>query len=68
MHVSPLVLQEANDEALARHITHVHRESTHPPLDFDPFTPAFLRAYVAKARSHTPYIPNEKELVDFIVG
>lgn len=34
---------EGFDEALARHVTHVHRNNEHPPLEFEPFSPAFLR-------------------------
>lgn len=55
-----------NDEALARHITFVHRENSHPALDHEPFSAAFLRAYVARAREFTPSIP--KHLTDYITS
>merc|ERR1711879_469353 len=46
--------------------THVHQHSTHPPLDFEPFSSKFLRAYVAKARTFEPTIsPDESE---FLIG
>jgi DNA replication licensing factor MCM7 len=60
------LIQNENDEALARHVTHVHRENKHPALDFEPFSAPFLRAYIAKARQMNPYI--EKDLTDYIVG
>jgi len=54
------------DANLARHVTFVHRTQHHPPLAFEPFDSAFLRAYVSRARSYHPFIP--KELTDHIVG
>merc|ERR1719445_2974998 len=54
------------DIALARHITHVHQHNTHPKLDFDPFSPAFLRAYIAKARTFEPVML--PKLAEFMIG
>lgn len=54
------------DRALASHVTHVHRENSHPALDFTPFSSKFLRAYVSKAREYNPWIP--PALTDYIVG
>jgi len=55
-----------NDIALARHITHVHQKSTHPELDFTPYSADFMRAFIAKARTYEPVVP--KHLTEFIVG
>lgn len=57
---------EDHDEALARHVTFVHRENKHPELDFEPFSSAFLRAYVSRAKQYEPYIP--EELTEHIVS
>ncbi|ETO11414.1 DNA replication licensing factor [Reticulomyxa filosa] len=56
----------STDEALALHITHVHQHNTHPRLDFEPFSPALIRAYVTKARQFEPIIP--KSLTEYIVN
>jgi DNA replication licensing factor MCM7 len=48
-----------NDLQLAQHITTVHRTRAHPALEFEPYKPAFIRAYIAKARSYEPYIPRD---------
>eukprot|EP01083_Nonionella_stella_P097236 273296_1 len=53
------------DVELAMHICHVHQHKKHPPLEFEPFSPAFLRAYIAEARKHEPWIP--RTLTDAIV-
>ena len=55
-----VLLDRANKEAdfaLAQHITHVHRHSEHPKLDFTPIKPEVLRGYVACARLLEPTIP-----------
>ena len=36
-----------NDKALAAHITYVHKHNEHPPLDFQPADPAFMRQYIS---------------------
>lgn len=55
--------QDAN---LARHVTYVHRTQHHPPLAFEPFDSAFLRAYATRARTFNPFVP--RELTEHIVG
>jgi DNA replication licensing factor MCM7 len=61
--------EEDNDTQLAQHVTYVHMNNKHPPLDknnrMEPFDAKFLRAYIAKARTFEPHIP--RELSDFIV-
>lgn len=54
------------DEALARHITHVHRHNKHPALEFEPFAPEFMRAYVCRARQFEPFVP--EHLTEHIVS
>ena len=46
-----------NDLALAKHITYVHQNAHHPPLDFEPVEPSVLRAYVQAARVVEPVVP-----------
>jgi DNA replication licensing factor MCM7 len=57
---------EDMDEALARHITHVHRYNKHPALEFEPFAPEFMRAYVCRARQFEPFVP--EHLTEHIVS
>jgi len=45
------------DTALAKHVTHVHQHSCHPPLDFNPLSSTFIRAYISQARKVEPCIP-----------
>jgi len=45
-----------SDTALARHITYVHQNDKHPALDFEPFSSALLRAYIAEAKTYQPVI------------
>jgi DNA replication licensing factor MCM7 len=54
------------DRSLAMHVCHVHRLERHPELDFEPYSPAFLRAYISKARTFEPFVP--EGLADHIVG
>lgn len=54
------------DRDLARHITHVHRYSSHPPLRFTPLDPHMMRAYISLAKLFTPYVPDD--LTDHIVS
>ena len=53
------------DELLSRHIGYVHQKKAFPQLNFQPFEPAFLRAYVSMAKSKNPQLP--KDLHQFIV-
>ena len=50
---------EEQDRRLAEHITYVHRECSHPDLEFEPYKPEFLRAYISMARRNEPYVPPE---------
>lgn len=45
------------DMALARHVTYVHKHNSHPPLDFEPLSPALLRAYMARSALVEPSVP-----------
>ena len=45
---------EANDKSLATHITYVHQREEHPPLDFQPLEPAFIRAFVSVCKHVSP--------------
>jgi len=56
------------DTALARHVTYVHINNAHPVSEHaaeKPFEPAFIRAYIAKARTFNPFVP--RELTEYIV-
>jgi DNA replication licensing factor MCM7 len=54
-----------NDKALAAHVTYVHQNEEHPPLDFEPFAPSFIRQYVSIAKHIDPFVP--RELAPYIV-
>ncbi|KAI9909518.1 hypothetical protein PsorP6_015241 [Peronosclerospora sorghi] len=54
-----------NDEALARHVTHVHRFSRNPEMKFEPVRPEVLRYYIAIAKQYQPSIP--EHLCGYIV-
>ena len=55
------------DEALARHVTHVHIHNKHPEdASGVVFTPQEVRQWVARARSYRPVIP--KGVSDYCVG
>lgn len=56
----------SKDRELARHITHVHRYSVHPPLRFTPLDPHMMRAYISLAKLFQPYVPDD--LFDHIVS
>lgn len=45
------------DLALAKHVTYVHQNEVPPPLEFDPLSPAFMRAYISQARRIDPVVP-----------
>eukprot|EP00457_Paulinella_chromatophora_P001680 gb/GEZN01001682.1/.p1 GENE.gb/GEZN01001682.1/~~gb/GEZN01001682.1/.p1 ORF type:complete len:737 (-),score=59.24 gb/GEZN01001682.1/:643-2853(-) len=57
--------EESFDQALAKHVTYVHRMSAPPPLEFEPLPELFLRAYIARARHFEPYVPIE--LAEYII-
>ena len=64
-----LILDKADveaDTALAAHVLHVHKHSTHPPLGFEPLPASDLRAYVALARKITPAFP--ESLTEYVAS
>ncbi|CAH0519669.1 unnamed protein product [Peronospora belbahrii] len=63
-----LLLDVANyekDEALARHVTYVHRFSRNPEMKFEPVRPEVLRYFIAIAKQYQPSIP--EHLCGYIV-
>uniref|UniRef100_A0AAV1T5Z5 DNA replication licensing factor MCM7 n=1 Tax=Peronospora matthiolae TaxID=2874970 RepID=A0AAV1T5Z5_9STRA len=63
-----LLLDIANyekDEALARHVTYVHRFSRNPEMKFEPVRPEVLRYFIAIAKQYQPSIP--EHLCGYIV-
>lgn len=63
-----LLLDVANftkDEALARHVTYVHRFAKNPDMAFEPVRPEVLRYFIAIAKQYQPSIP--EELCTYIV-
>ncbi|RLN93278.1 hypothetical protein BBJ28_00012583 [Nothophytophthora sp. Chile5] len=63
-----LLLDVANyekDEALARHVTYVHRFSRNPEMSFEPVRPEVLRYFIAIAKQYQPSIP--EHLCGYIV-
>jgi len=60
-------VNESQDTALARHVTHVHRFSSAPDVDDgDVFDSNFLKSYIAQARTVEPVVPDD--LQEYIVG
>ena len=53
-----------NDLRLAKHIAHVHQNSTTPVTDTNPLDMKTMRRYIAQCKKMVPIIP--KELTDFI--
>ncbi|DAZ97175.1 TPA: hypothetical protein N0F65_004025 [Lagenidium giganteum] len=63
-----LILDTANyekDEALARHVTYVHRFSKNPDMNFQPVRGEVLRYFIAIAKQYQPSIP--EHLTGYIV-
>lgn len=63
-----LLLDVANftkDEALARHVTYVHRFAKNPEMAFEPVRPEVLRYFIAIAKQYQPSIP--EDLCTYIV-
>ncbi|KZZ88686.1 DNA replication licensing factor mcm7 [Ascosphaera apis ARSEF 7405] len=57
------------DEELASHVTYVHMHNKHPEAENDEFvlfTPAEVRAYIARARQYRPVVP--QNVSDYMVG
>jgi DNA replication licensing factor MCM7 len=63
-----LILDIANyekDEALARHVTYVHRFAKNPDMSFEPVRADVLRYFIAIAKQYEPTIP--EHLCSYIV-
>lgn len=45
------------DRLLAEHVTHVHMHNAAPELDFIPFPPELIRAYISQAKLKEPNVP-----------
>lgn len=54
------------DLRLAQHITYVHRNNEHPPMQHTPLNMTLMRRYVAACREKHPSIP--LELTEYIVS
>jgi hypothetical protein len=55
------------DLSLAQHVLTVHREGAPPPpAGAAPLPPAMLRAYIAAAKQHEPYVPDN--LTDYVAA
>lgn len=61
------VAKGEQDLALARHVTHVHRTGSHPPLGFDVVDSKLIRAHIADARKVSPIIPPDGSLTEYLV-
>ena len=57
---------EENDAMLARHVAYVHQKSTHPPLEFEPYSHNFIRSYISTIIGLEPVIP--KDIHNYIVS
>ncbi|KAF0689972.1 Aste57867_18616 [Aphanomyces stellatus] len=57
--------QYDKDEALARHVTYVHRFCKNPDMAFEPVRPDVLRYFVAIAKQYIPAIP--ESLCSYVV-
>lgn len=57
---------EEKDALLARHVAYVHQRSTHPPLEFEPYSPDFIRSYISTVVGLDPVIP--KDIHNYIVS
>ncbi|CAK8686982.1 DNA replication licensing factor mcm7-like [Clavelina lepadiformis] len=55
-----------NDLRLAQHITYVHMNSVHPPLQFEPINMKLMRRYIALCKKKQPVIP--RDLTDYITA
>ncbi|RHY56194.1 hypothetical protein DYB30_005772 [Aphanomyces astaci] len=59
------IAQYDKDEALARHVTHVHRYGFNPDMAFEPVRADVLRYFVAIAKQYVPSIP--ESLCSYVV-
>nr|CAB3263696.1 DNA replication licensing factor mcm7-B [Phallusia mammillata] len=55
-----------NDLRLAQHITYVHMNSVHPPLQFEPIDMRLMRRYISLCKKKQPVVP--RELTDYITA
>jgi len=58
--------ERENDLRLAQHITYVHMNSEHPPLQFTPIDMRLMRRYISLCKKKTPVVP--RELTDYITA
>jgi len=48
-----------HDKRLAEHVAYVHRYEEHPPLEFETYDSAFMRAMISHARQFEPRVPTD---------
>lgn len=58
--------ERENDLRLAQHITYVHMNSVHPPLQFQPIDMRLMRRYISLCKKKIPIVP--RELTDYITA
>ena len=59
--------REDFDRLLAKHVCHVHQYNNAPSVDMDEvFDAQFLRAYIAQAQRHEPFVP--QSLTEYITS
>ncbi|CEH13415.1 atp dependent dna helicase [Ceraceosorus bombacis] len=55
-----------DDERLAQHVSYVHMNSEHPPLEHEPLDANVMRHYIALARQKRPTVP--RVVSEYVVG
>lgn len=55
-----------DDERLAQHVTYVHMNNAHPPLEYEPVEANVVRHYIAAARQVRPVVP--KAVSEYVVS
>lgn len=55
-----------DDERLAQHVTYVHMNNAHPPLEYEPVEANIVRHYIAAARQVRPVVP--KAVSEYVVS
>jgi DNA replication licensing factor MCM7 len=58
--------ERENDLRLAQHITYVHMNAVHPPLQFTPIDMRLMRRYISLCKKKIPTVP--RELTDYITA
>eukprot|EP00111_Clytia_hemisphaerica_P020026 TCONS_00059060-protein len=58
--------ERQNDLRLAQHITYVHKNSVHPPSQYEPLDMNLMRRYIALCKEKVPTVP--RELTEYIVS